>query len=56
MKTVLCTLESKYIHVFVRQTQDGFGGLVLSMLASVFKPGPKPLDFSGVKIFSMPSS
>jgi hypothetical protein len=32
---------------------DGFGGLLVSMLASGtrvrgFNPGPKPLDFSGV--------
>ena len=33
---------------------DGFGGLVVSMLASGTRP--KPLDFSGVKILSMPSS
>jgi hypothetical protein len=38
----------------------GFGGLVVSMLASGtqvrgFKPGQKPSDFSGQKIHSMPS-
>jgi hypothetical protein len=38
---------------------SGFGGLVVSMLASGtqdsrFEPGPKPLDFSGEKIHSIP--
>ena len=42
-------------------TGDGFGGLVLSMLASGtqvcgFKPGRSRWIFSGVKILSMPSS
>ena len=37
---------------------DGFGGRVVSMLASgtQVQTRPKPLDFSGVKILSMPSS
>ena len=36
---------------------DGFGGLVVSMLASGWvQTRPKPLDFSDVKILSMPSS
>ena len=36
---------------------DGFGGLVVGMLASGTQVcGPKPLDFSDVKILSMPSS
>ena len=39
---------------------DGFGGLVVSMLASGtqdrgFDPGSKPLDFSGEKTHSGPS-
>ena len=44
-----------------RRDTDGFGGLVVSMLASGtqvlrVQTRPKPLDFSDVKIFSMPSS
>ena len=40
---------------------DGFGGLVVSMLASGtqicgFKPGRSRWIFTGIKIFSMPSS
>ena len=40
---------------------DGFGGLVVSMLASGtqvrgFKPGRNRWIFTGVKILSMPSS
>ena len=40
---------------------DGFGGLVVSMLASGtqvcgFKPGRSRWIFTGVKILSMPSS
>ena len=42
-------------------TSDGFGGLVVSMLASGiqvcgFKPGRSRWIFTGVKILSMPSS
>jgi hypothetical protein len=44
-----------------KSTDDGFGGLLVSMLASGtrdsgFNPGRKQLDFSStVKILSMPS-
>jgi hypothetical protein len=34
---------------------SGFGGLVVSMLASGFKPGRSRRIFSGEKILSMPS-
>ena len=45
-----------YIYIY-----DGFGGLVVSILASGtqvcgFKPGRSRWNFTGVKILSMPSS
>ena len=45
----------------VIESKDGFGGLVVSMLASGtqvcgFKPGRSRWIFTGVKILSMPSS
>jgi hypothetical protein len=45
----------------VLREKDGFGGLVVSMLASGtqvrgFKPGRRCWIFTGVKILSMPSS
>jgi hypothetical protein len=52
----------EYIYINIYIYVDGFGGLVISILATVtrvrgFKPGPKPLDFSGIrKILRMPSS
>ena len=46
---------------FYTLNSDGFGGLVVSMLASGtqvrgFKPGRSRWNFTGVKILSMPSS
>ena len=40
------------------QGRDGFGGLVVSIWHPSLRvqTRPKPLDFSGVKILSMPSS
>ena len=48
-------------HVGVNVTVEGFGGLVVSMLASGtqvcgFKPGRSRWIFTGVKILIMPSS
>ena len=50
-----------FVHVHLFIFVDGFGGLVVSMLASViqvcgFKPGRSLWIFTGVKILSMPSS
>ena len=47
--------------LFLPTNVDGFGGLVVSKLASGtqvcgVKTRPKPLDFLGVKILNMPSS
>ena len=52
---------SKRSHLTRYVTLDGFGGLVVSMLASGtqvcgFKPGQSRWIFTGVKILSMPSS
>ena len=48
------------LYIILTRT-DGFGGLVVSMLASGahvcgFKPGRSRWIFTGVKILSMPSS
>ena len=50
----------KSAHIF-REALDGFGGVVVSMLASGtkvcgFKPGRSRWIFTDVKILSMPSS
>ena len=53
------TIHCAEVHNF-RHYADGFGGLVVSMLASGtqvcgFKPGRSRRIFTGVKILSMPS-
>ena len=50
-----------HIHIVTSSNTDGFGGVVVSMLASStqvrgFKPGRSRWIFTGVKILSIPSS